>query len=258
MKKANNREMADDLRPEYDLSKLRGWVRGKYMKQFKQGRNVVLLSAHGGKLSNYARDKFIAPFMSAFSSADIRDMSSYCDQSTHWVSNFVLNTMYRINIASPSRQYLFNYLRRAEAAFRQHDLARKATSEFLAGSRQSPSQYMMAIFHWEVFLSQAWHAYNVLRYFCSMDKLFEPGQGSVKERLHRLYTQSKHTESLIKDGNFPKEATIAVWPTNDGLSSNDTQLSYQETADILKELSKWAMVLQDPGTIPEKLKAMQP
>ena len=44
MKKANNREMADELRPEYDLSKLNGGVRGKYAKRFKQGTNLVLLS----------------------------------------------------------------------------------------------------------------------------------------------------------------------------------------------------------------------
>ena len=36
--------MADVLRPEYDLSKLRGWVRGKYAKRFQQGTNLVLLS----------------------------------------------------------------------------------------------------------------------------------------------------------------------------------------------------------------------
>jgi len=44
MKKANNREMADDLRPEYNLSKLKGGVRGKYAKRFRQGTNLVLLS----------------------------------------------------------------------------------------------------------------------------------------------------------------------------------------------------------------------
>lgn len=44
MKKANKREMADDLRPEYDLSKLKGGVRGKYAKRFRQGTNLVLLS----------------------------------------------------------------------------------------------------------------------------------------------------------------------------------------------------------------------
>jgi len=35
--------MADDLRPEYDLSKLKGGVRGKYAKRFQQGTNLVLL-----------------------------------------------------------------------------------------------------------------------------------------------------------------------------------------------------------------------
>ena len=44
MKKVNNREMSDDLRPEYDLSKLKGGVRGKYAKRFQQGTNLVLLS----------------------------------------------------------------------------------------------------------------------------------------------------------------------------------------------------------------------
>ncbi|MFH1477322.1 MAG: hypothetical protein ABIH24_07525 [Verrucomicrobiota bacterium] len=45
MKKANNREMEDDLRTEYDFSKLKGGVRGKYAKRFKQGTNLILLSS---------------------------------------------------------------------------------------------------------------------------------------------------------------------------------------------------------------------
>lgn len=44
MKKVNNREVEDDLRPEYDLSKLKGGVRGKYAKRFQQGTNLILLS----------------------------------------------------------------------------------------------------------------------------------------------------------------------------------------------------------------------
>jgi len=44
MKKANNRKMADDLRPEYDVSKLKGGVRGKYAKRYQKGTNLVLLS----------------------------------------------------------------------------------------------------------------------------------------------------------------------------------------------------------------------
>jgi hypothetical protein len=44
MKKANKRGRADDLRPEYNLAKLKGGVRGKYAKRFQQGTNLVLLS----------------------------------------------------------------------------------------------------------------------------------------------------------------------------------------------------------------------
>ena len=42
--KKNKPELEDDLRPEYDLSKLKGGVRGKYARRFKQGTNLVLLS----------------------------------------------------------------------------------------------------------------------------------------------------------------------------------------------------------------------
>ena len=44
MKKALDRELDDELRPEYDLSKLKGGVRGKYARRFRQGTNLVLLS----------------------------------------------------------------------------------------------------------------------------------------------------------------------------------------------------------------------
>ena len=44
MKKTPKKELEDDLRPEYDLSKLKGGVRGKYARRFKKGTNLVLLS----------------------------------------------------------------------------------------------------------------------------------------------------------------------------------------------------------------------
>lgn len=36
-------EMEDDLRPEYDLSKLKNGVRGKYALKYKEGINLILL-----------------------------------------------------------------------------------------------------------------------------------------------------------------------------------------------------------------------
>ena len=44
MKKASEKTQRDDLRSEYDLTKLKGGVRGKYAARYKTGTNLVLLS----------------------------------------------------------------------------------------------------------------------------------------------------------------------------------------------------------------------
>ncbi|WP_373537288.1 hypothetical protein [Microcoleus sp.] len=36
-------ELEDELRPEYDFSKMAGGVRGKYVERYRTGTNVVLL-----------------------------------------------------------------------------------------------------------------------------------------------------------------------------------------------------------------------
>lgn len=43
MKKAPELKDSGEMRPEYDLSKLRGGVRGKYYAQASAGTNVVLI-----------------------------------------------------------------------------------------------------------------------------------------------------------------------------------------------------------------------
>lgn len=43
-KKTEKRERGEELRREYDLSKLKGGVRGKYASRYRAGTNLVLLS----------------------------------------------------------------------------------------------------------------------------------------------------------------------------------------------------------------------
>jgi len=43
MRKAPSKKNDNDLRPEYDLSKLKGGVRGKYYQQATAGTNLVLI-----------------------------------------------------------------------------------------------------------------------------------------------------------------------------------------------------------------------
>jgi hypothetical protein len=43
MKKAKHEMEDDELRPEYDLSELKGRTRGKYVERYKAGTNLILL-----------------------------------------------------------------------------------------------------------------------------------------------------------------------------------------------------------------------
>ena len=36
-------ELEDDLRPEYDFSKMQGGIRGKYVDRYRAGTNMALL-----------------------------------------------------------------------------------------------------------------------------------------------------------------------------------------------------------------------
>ena len=50
MKKASPKKLDDDLRPEYDLSQLKGGVRGKYYRKAIAGTNLVLIEPELAKV----------------------------------------------------------------------------------------------------------------------------------------------------------------------------------------------------------------
>ena len=63
MKKANEHEPDDEMRPEYDL---RGGVRGKYYERYRKGTNIVLLEPdlaevfHDSQTVNLALRQFLS------------------------------------------------------------------------------------------------------------------------------------------------------------------------------------------------------
>jgi hypothetical protein len=44
MKKRPEQDQTDDLRPQYDFSQLKGKVRGKYAKRYREGTNLIPLA----------------------------------------------------------------------------------------------------------------------------------------------------------------------------------------------------------------------
>ena len=41
---SKDEQLSDDLRPEYDLTQLKGGVRGKYLERYRSGTNLALLA----------------------------------------------------------------------------------------------------------------------------------------------------------------------------------------------------------------------
>lgn len=202
--------------------------------------------------SAHILNKNLAPGISALTSVEIPDASLLSKESPHWVGNFFLNCTFRGAFTPPMHAYAYNYLRRAQHAFAEHQIARDCTMAFLASEGKSLSHYIDALYHWECFLGQAWHAFALLVKAWN-GKAFEKNDGSVEQRLNALYNQMKHVESRIENGQMIADTTVPVWLENDGLRSIDTHLSFAETAEVLRELAKYADALMDPRTARENL-----
>jgi hypothetical protein len=71
------------------------------------------------------------------------------------------NTLFRVTLDERLRQSLFNFLRRAQFAFREYAPAREQTATYLR-SVDAVSTYFVAIGHWEVFLAYAYQAFELL------------------------------------------------------------------------------------------------
>lgn len=49
-------------------------------------------------LTSYSYDNFVAPEMSRFTFASIRDMTGISAEQEGWLYNFMLNTLFRANL----------------------------------------------------------------------------------------------------------------------------------------------------------------
>lgn len=197
------------------------------------------------KFSSHILDAHIAPGVSTFTVAEIPNMTSHSKESAHWIANFFLNSAFNGSFAPPMNAYAYNFLRRAQYAFSEHELARESTILFVGGGGQSPTKYAKALFHWENFLGQAWHAFAIL--VTAWDgKAFDKNDGSIEQRLNSLYNQMKHVESRIDNAQMLPGATVPVWLENEGLRSVDANLTFTETGEVLMEIAKYADALSNP------------
>lgn len=202
--------------------------------------------ADGVRLTANVTDTYVATEISKFEQADIPDMSATQPESLHWISNYILNSVLCGALPSPQREYRFNLLRHGMIAYSEHNMARYATLAFLESDEQSFGRYFTAIHHWEQFLAAAWLALDTLERAGVVRRLYEPGDGSIAEQLHGLYSRTRETDVQIETGEVPAQGSLAVWLCNSGLRSVDYELTFAETGELLARIRDWAHFAEDP------------
>jgi len=196
-------------------------------------------------------DELVATNISAFTEADVRELSSRHPESSHWLANHFLNSTFRAQYSSPVRELVVLFLRRVSIAFEEYELARARTDEFLLGRRngEQPTRlYLSALHHWEQCLAaicQAMKAWTEL----TGDRVFDPEADPAppEAKVNHLHNWSKHSdEKVAKPNLMPERGPLAVWMTNDGLRSRRHRLTWTELTAVLDDIANAANVLQDP------------
>lgn len=200
-----------------------------------------------GQPSNYLLDHFIAHKLSELDACGATELN----EEARWLNTFILKTLFHYSIPSKTRAYLFNFLRRAEAASMAYREARRQLLEHLATPRNVISPYFRALTHFEVCVSQCYQGYELLgRAFGQ--KLYEPGSGTLEEKLQIVYVDSKHMDCMIDGNKLPDSATSGIWITNDGLECSRGAISFAELHKLLQSMHALAeklCTLNPPTTV---------
>lgn len=188
-----------------------------------------------GQLSAYALDNFVAHKLSQLTVCGAPELLG----NAGWLNTFILTTIFRVQLKSDLRAYLFNFIRRAEAACSAYRHGRAAIGEYLGSPPMTLSPYFTALAQFEVCVGQCYQAHELLGRAVG-ERVFEEGDNSPAERLHAIYVDSKHMDRMIAGSKLPSEATSAVWVTNTGLGSARSSLTFNELHVLLVELRRTA------------------
>jgi hypothetical protein len=188
--------------------------------------------------TDYTVDNFICQDLSKLTACGAPELANRFPESSHWIGNFILNSTLGHRVGRDGRRFCLAFLRRAEAAFFDYELARLALLDFVESVRTGPrknSLYFRALHFFEGCLAMQWQGIKLFSRL-SKDEPFEKGDGSGQEKLNNIYNISKHYDPA----SLPDNLLHAVWISNEGLNTAGCQLSFNELEGLLYGLGELA------------------
>ena len=126
------------------------------------------------------------------------------------------------------------FLRRALSASAEYELARRSLRQYveaLAKQRHELTSYWSALRHFEQCIAAVWQAAElhnklekkILKVKSEQLSVFQSGQNTDLERIHRIHVVSKHFNA-----DQAGQLSSPVWISNDGIDSQISSLSFDE------------------------------
>lgn len=201
-------------------------------------------------------NKFIAPNVTEFRSAEIPDLENEFPQASYWLQNHCLNNALRASFKEKWRQVVLGYIRRTHNAFIEYHCARALTLQYLNGNdplNPKVQKYYDSVTRWENFTLQMSMAMDLFKWLNQGDGAFTKNDGSKEQRLYTIANIVKHTASAINSGQCTDLDTLPLWLSNEGILSFEVSVTFSEAAEVLSDMSKLANDYQDPRSLKEKL-----
>lgn len=179
--------------------------------------------------TRHATDLFLSSKIAQVTVVGASDVSLEFPESGRWVSSFGLSVILCDHPPAQHRQFALQFVRRVEMAFAEYSLARGFLVD-LVGNPGRWSPYYRALYHFEAAIAQLYLAHDGGRKALAKS-LFQSGDGSVLDRLNKIFNASKH-ELASSDQT--------VWITNAGLSTGIPAVTFAEIEDLLRECGRIA------------------
>jgi hypothetical protein len=198
--------------------------------------------------SDFVVNRYLAPELSTFNSAEIPELQLQGEKVEHWLTNHFLNSVFRAEFAPTTRQLVFNLIYRAQAACEAYEDAATRTKHFLASSTPGEPKsllYYRALRAWEQCFLNLQVFSDVLRRL-SKKNVFDANDGTPEQRAYSIANVIKHWGQVVARGEHEPDDTLPMWLTNVGFKTKQVYLSYAELATLFVSVAVVVEHFRDP------------
>jgi hypothetical protein len=185
-------------------------------------------------LTDYAKDTFIAQHLSELTECRAPSLKDEFPERWAWLTDFILNSILRLNLKPEGSALAFACIRRVGAAIEDYEEGRDLFQRFLV-KKDVFAAYFQSLRRFESAVAMTYQTFVICRKALKL-QLFEKDDGTDLQRLNQIYNDGRHFDPLT----LPEGHLHPIWLTNEGLATKKATLSFNELCELIRPLGRMA------------------